>query len=49
MMLRPNNSLDRSGDSLFLNMNGAAKVASIRAARSTLTFGVLFNSFGCNP
>jgi hypothetical protein len=31
--------LDRSGGSVFLNMNGAAKVEGNRAARSTLTLG----------
>jgi len=35
----PNNSLDRSGGSVFLNLIGAAKVEWLRAARSTSTFG----------
>ena len=35
----PNNSLDRSGGSVFRIKPGAAKVALIRAARSTLTLG----------
>ncbi|MFN2510551.1 MAG: hypothetical protein ABR568_03800 [Pyrinomonadaceae bacterium] len=33
----PNNSLDRSGGSVFRIKRGAAKVALMRAARSTLT------------
>lgn len=35
------NSLDRSGGSVFRIEPGAAKVASIRAARSTPPFGCL--------
>jgi hypothetical protein len=35
----PNKWLDRSGRSVFLNMNDAAKVESKRAAESTQTVG----------
>jgi len=35
----PNKSLDRSADSLFLNLIGAAKVGCNRRARSTQTLG----------
>jgi hypothetical protein len=38
------NSLDRSGGGVFHIKRDAAKVALIRAARSTLTFGVFLCS-----
>jgi hypothetical protein len=37
--LRPNNSLDASGGSVFLNLLGAAEGALIRAAASTQMLG----------
>ena len=39
-----NNSLDRSGGSVFRIKPGAAKIEWIRAARSTLTLGFFFNA-----
>src|SRR5258708_1202322 len=39
MIGAPNKSLDASGDSVFLNLLGAAQGALIRAAASTQTFG----------
>src|SRR5438309_1022812 len=51
---RPNKSLDRSADSLFLNLIHAAKVRCNRRARSTQTFARItlrktnFQRFDCN-
>src|SRR6266571_8441007 len=42
--MRPNNSLDASGGSVFLNLLGAAKGALIRAAASTQTLGIFFDA-----
>jgi hypothetical protein len=39
-MTPPSKSLDRSADSLFLNLFGSVKVECNRRARSTQTFAV---------
>jgi len=42
MTATPNKSLDRSADSLFLNLFGPAKVGCKRRARSTPPLGIFF-------